>query len=534
MLTFKEKMRLEFLLISLIVFCFIGMGGYFWQPIWLLLLPAFIAFVVGLVDMNQKKRAVLKNFPVIGRLRYFFEAIRPEIQQYFVENNTDGTPFSREYRSIVYQRAKRELDTVPFGTQRDVYGVGYEWINHSLTPQKVDPQSLRVLVGGTECKKPYSCSIFNIAGMSYGSLSKNAILALNGGAKMGHFYHNTGEGSISPYHRKPGGDIVWQIGTGYFGCRDKNGNFCEELFQENAQDDQIKMIELKLSQGAKPAHGGILPARKITPEIARIRNVPMGKDIVSPSYHSTFQTPRGLLHFVQKLRELSGYKPIGFKLCIGHRHEFIAICQAMVEEQIYPDFIAVDGGEGGTGAAPLEFSNAVGTPLDESLVFVHDVLKGYDLRKHIKLICSGKIITAFQMLNKIALGGDILTSGRGMMLALGCIQARKCNSNQCPVGVATQKPHLVIGLNVTDKKRRVYYYHKQNIHYLAALIGATGSASSEQIKRSFLNRRINKIEVKTYEELFPSVTPGDFLKNKIPQVLREYIQLANPNSFKFH
>ena len=525
-------MRIEFLLIALTVFCLVGIGGYFWYPMWFLFLPLVLAFLVGVVDMAQKKRAVLKNFPVIGRLRYIFEAIRPEIQQYFVENNTDGTPFSREYRSIVYQRAKRELDTVPFGTQRDVYGIGYEWVNHSLTPRKIDPQSLRVLVGGDHCKKSYSCSIFNIAAMSYGSLSKNAILALNGGAKMGNFYHNTGEGSISPYHREPGGDLVWQIGTGYFGCRTPKGEFCEEFFQENASDPQIKMIELKLSQGAKPGHGGILPAKKITPEIAKIRGVPMGQDIVSPANHSTFQTPRELLHFLQKLRELSGYKPIGFKVCIGHYYEFIAICQAMLKEQIYPDFISIDGGEGGTGAAPLEFSNAVGTPLDESLVFVYDTLMGYDLKKHIKLICSGKVITAFQMLNKIALGADILTSARGMMLALGCIQARKCNSNNCPVGVATQKPYLVVGLDVTDKKNRVYFYHKQNVDYLAALVGVTGSTCADQIERSFLHRRISKTEVKTYEELFPSVQAGAFLDNEIPKWLQHDMQLATPDSFQ--
>ena len=526
-------MRTEFLLISLICACFIGMGGYLWEPIWFLFLPFLIAFFVGLLDMAQRKRAVLKNFPVIGRFRYFFEAIRPEIQQYFVENNTDGTPLSREYRSIVYQRAKKELDTIPFGTQRDVYSMGYEWMNHSMTPKVIDPQKLRTMIGGVDCGRPYSCSIFNIAGMSYGSLSKNAILALNGGARMGHFYHNTGEGAISPYHLKPGGDLVWQIGTGYFGCRKKDGQFCEGLFQENANLEQVKMIEVKISQGAKPAHGGILPAQKITAEIAQIRNVPTGKDIISPPYHSTFQTPRGLLFFIQTLRELSGHKPVGFKICIGHRHEFIAICKAMLEEQIYPDFIAIDGGEGGTGAAPLEFSNAVGMPLDESLVFVSDVLTGYDLKKYITLICSGKIITAFQMLNKIALGADVLTSARGMMLALGCIQARKCNSNHCPVGVATQKPYLVVGLDVTDKKKRVYSYHKESLKHLASLIGATGVDSADQIKRSFIHRRVNKTEIKTYEELFPSVKCGDFLNGNIPLSLQKHIQMAYPDSFQF-
>ena len=501
-------MRLVFLFVSLAVFSVIAGLGYIWPVLWLGYIPVTFLFIVGVVDMYQPKRAVLKNFPVIGRFRYMFEAIRPEIQQYFVENNTDGTPLSREYRNIVYQRAKKVIDTLPFGTQRDVYKVGYEWANHSMYPTEISSKSLRVLVGGEECSKKYLSSIFNISAMSYGSLSKNAILALNGGAKLGNFFHNTGEGSISPYHKKPGGDLVWQIGTSYFGCRNSKGGFDLELYREKARLDQVKMIEIKISQGAKPAHGGILPGEKITEEIAQIRNIEPNVPVKSPPKHSAFDNNTGLLEFIQKLRFESNGKPVGIKLCIGHKHEFLDFCKLMKEIKIYPDFISIDGGEGGTGAAPLEFSNAMGSPLDQGLAFTHDSLVGYDIRDHIKIIASGKIITAFQMLNKLALGSDILTSARGMMLALGCIQARKCNTNTCPTGVATQDPYLVVGLNVTNKTKRVYNYHKINLDYLAKLLGAVGVTSHTEIKRSFINKRVGISQVKTYEEIFPYTKRG--------------------------
>ena len=507
-----------------------GMGYLYHQVLYSLVIVLPIIFI-GLYDMAQNKRAVLKNFPVIGRFRYMLEAIRPEIQQYFVENDTDGKPISREFRSVVYQRAKRQMDTVPFGTMRDVYSMGYEWVNHSIAPKHVDPTTLRVMIGGPQCTQPYSSSVFNISAMSYGSLSKNAVLALNGGAKKGNFYHNTGEGSISPYHKKPGGDLVWQIGTAYFGCRSSDGKFNPEMFQERATDDQVKMIEIKISQGAKPAHGGILPAQKITPEIAEIRGVIMGKDVISPPYHSEFSTPQGLLEFVQRLRELSGGKPVGFKICVGHPHEVAAICQAIKETEILPDFISVDGGEGGTGAAPLEFSNSVGTPLDEGLVIVDDMLRGYDLREDIRVISMGKVFTAFQMLNKMALGADALSSARGMMLALGCIQARRCNSNQCPVGVATTDPNLVVGLDVPSKADRIYNYHRENVESLAELIGTTGVDCVEDIRRSFINRRINRIEVKTYEELYPTVEAGSFINGHVPLKYKRVLERVTPNSF---
>jgi glutamate synthase domain-containing protein 2 len=350
-----------------------------------------------------------------------------------VESDTSGRPFSREQRSVVYARAKNTRDTIPFGTVEDVYETGYEWVNHSLSPKKIGHADVRVMIGGPDCKQPYSASLLNISAMSFGALSNNAVIALNQGAKIGGFAHNTGEGGISPHHLM-GGDLIWQVGTGYFGCRDKDGKFCPDTFSENAQKEQVKMIEIKLSQGAKPGHGGILPAAKLTQEIAKIRNVPMGKDVDSPPGHNAFTNPLEFIDFVTQLRELSGGKPIGFKLCVGKRREFIAICKAMHETGIAPDFISVDGGEGGTGAAPMEFSNHIGTPLVEGLIFVHNVLVGFDLRKKVKIISGGKMTSGFGLVKRLALGADLCNSARAMMMALGCIQARKCNSNLCPVG----------------------------------------------------------------------------------------------------
>ncbi len=487
---------------------------------WLLILWLPL-FAFGVHNSLQKKRAVLRNFPLLGALRYFFEMVRPEIQQYFVESDIDGAPIPRELRSVVYQRAKVQTDTLPFGTQKDVYAPGYEWISHSLAPVHVDPSLLRIQIGGLQCKKPYSASVFNISAMSYGALSKNAILALNGGAKLGGFYHNTGEGGLSPHHLREGGDLVWQIGTGYFGCRTSDGNFSSELFRANAQLENVKMIEIKLSQGAKPSHGGILPAAKITKEIMEIRKVESGKDVVSPPAHRMFSTPEGLLKFLAQLRDLSGGKPVGFKLCMGKRSEFFSICKAMVSSKILPDFITVDGGEGGTGAAPLEFSDCVGTPLEEGLTFVHNLLTGFGFREQIRVIASGKIITGFHIFSRIALGADICNSARGMMLSLGCIQARSCNTNKCPTGVATSNPELVYGLVSEDKKLRVFNYQRQTIQALAELLGAAGLGGTQQISRSLVQRRVSREIVKTYKQLFPSVEPGVFLTQTIPD---EYVE----------
>ena len=441
--------RKLFFLISIIVILSIVTCALFKSWVWYLLIPVLPLVVIGIRDCIQTRHAIKRNFPLIGNFRYLFEEIRPEINQYFVESNTDGVPFSRERRSMVYQRAKSTLDTLPFGTQKDVYEEGYEWVNHSMIPNTVNPERLRVTVGGPDCTQPYDCSIFNISAMSYGALSKNAIMALNEGAQMGHFAHNTGEGGVTPYHLR-GGDLIWQIGTGYFGCRKPDGTFDPAAFAHCAKQDAVKMIELKISQGAKPGHGGILPGSKVDAEIASIRKVPLGEDVISPSAHSAFSNPTELLQFVRQLRELSNGKPVGFKICVGKRREFLSVCKAMISTGITPDFIVVDGGEGGTGAAPLEFSNHIGCPLNEGLIFVHNALVGIGKRDDIKIISAGKIASAFDMIKRLALGADICYSARAFMLALGCIQALRCNHNNCPTGVATQDKTLVSGLVVSD------------------------------------------------------------------------------------
>lgn len=507
-------MRREFFLISFVLFSVLGAVAKFaWAPaVWgfTLLTPVFL---VGAMDAFQKKQAIRRNFPILGNLRYLFELIRPELQQYFVESNQSGRPIPRELRSVVYQRAKGDTETQPFGTQLDVHEDNYEWVNHSIVPKEPPKEDIRVMVGGKDCKQPYSASIMNVSAMSYGALSSAAVSALNLGAKKGKFFHNTGEGGLSPYHLL-GGDVVWQIGTGYFGCRTPEGRFNPEAFQERAQLPNVKMIEIKLSQGAKPGKGGLLPAAKVSEEVSKIRMVPMGRDVISPAAHSAFSTPMELLLFIKNLRDLSGGKPIGFKLCVGQRHEFIAICKAMVKSGIKPDFITVDGAEGGTGAAPLEFANHVGTPLEDGLSFVVNALKGFGLRQEIRVIAAGKVLTSFHILTRLALGADMVNCARGMMLAMGCIQALKCNSNECPTGVATSNPRLVQGLHIPSKSERVYRFHHGTVHYLGELLAALGLESPNQISAYHVNRRVFNGEVKTYEELFPSVPEGAFLQHK--------------------
>jgi len=527
-----SNLRKQFFTFFIVCLGLIAATSFFWSGILWSLLLVLPLFLLGLRDAYQTKRAILRNFPILGNFRYLLEIIRPEIQQYFIESEIDGAPIPREIRSVVYQRAKQQIDTLPFGTQKNVYGEGYEWLHHSLAPQKVDTNSLRVQIGGPLCKQPYSASIFNISAMSYGALSKNAILALSGGAQLGGFYHNTGEGGVSPHHLAGGGDLVWQIGTGYFGCRTADGNFSPELFAVMASHKNIKMIEVKLSQGAKPSHGGILPAAKITPEIIQIRKIEAGKDVISPPAHRAFSTPQGLLDFVHQLRELSGGKPVGFKLCVGLRHEFIAICKAMSESKIYPDFITVDGGEGGTGAAPMEFSDSVGTPLEEGLTFVHDVLIGFDLRKYIRIIASGKVFTGFNLFSRMALGADVCNTARGMMLALGCIQARQCNTNHCPTGVATSNPLLVQGLVPSDKKVRVYNYQRNTLEAFTELLGGAGLSHSSQISRHHIHRRISGEKVMTYADLFPYAARGSFLKAEVAEPYQTYLKNAASDSFQ--
>ena len=485
----------------------------------------------GFQDFFQTGKAIRRNFPVIGRFRYWFETIRPEINQYFIESNSDGVPFSREQRSVVYQRAKGDVDTVPFGTQQDVYSVGYEWVPHSLAPTHIAEDEMRLKVGGPHCKKPYRASLLNISAMSYGALSKNAITALSGGAKLGGFAHNTGEGGLSPYHLEGGGDLIWQVGTGYFSCRNPDGTFNPERFKENATLDQVKMIEIKLSQGAKPSHGGILPAKKVTLEISKIRGVVMGKDVLSPPAHSAFSNPVELMEFVQKLRDLSGGKPVGFKLCLGKKSEFIAICKAMLKTGLTPDYIAVDGGEGGTGAAPLEFSNHVGFPGVDALVFVHNALVGFGLRDKLKIFNSGKVTSGFDILKRLALGADALYSARGMMMALGCIQALRCNTNQCPTGVATQDPELVAGLVVKDKRTRVANFHHETIASVRHMIEAMGLQHPSELRPFHVLKRVGPFETKHYGQIFEYLEGGELLRKKLPDTYREDCESAVASSF---
>jgi glutamate synthase domain-containing protein 2 len=526
-------MRKAFVAIAAFLVAFTIVLGL-WHPfLWWMFIFTGPFVVLGIYDLYQPKHSIVRNFPVFGRLRYFMEDLRPKIYQYFVESDTNGKPFSRLNRSLIYQRAKKENDTIAFGTQLDVYENGYEWLSHSIAAishHELDPNP-RVMIGGPDCKQPYSASIFNISAMSFGSLSQNAILALNGGAKMGSFAHNTGEGGISDYHALPGGDLIWQIGTGYFGCRHHDGTFNYEAFAERSKAENVKMIEIKLSQGAKPGHGGILPAKKVTPEIARIRLVKEGYDVISAPAHSAFSTPLEMMDFVKKLRELSGSKPVGFKLCIGRKSEFFAICKAMVETGIYVDFITVDGGEGGTGAAPQEFSNAVGMPLREGVAFVYDILSGFGLKKHIKIIASGKIASGFDIVKNIALGADLCNSARGMMFALGCIQALECNSNTCPTGVATQDESLMKGLVVEDKTVRVFNFHRLTVQSAVELLGAAGLKHPHQLTRAYVNRRTSPNIMQSYMETFPYVPEGCLTQTPYPSQFELGMALSTSASF---
>lgn len=458
--------------------------------------------LIGLRDMLQNKHAIKKNFPVIGNLRYLFEAISPEIQQYFVERRTDGTPINKNKRAIIYQRSKNVGATHPFGTEMNVYEEGYEFVAHSLYPKKIKEEP-RVMIGEGQCSKPYSASLYNISAMSFGSMSKNAVMAMNKGAGKGNFYHNTGEGGISPYHLM-GGDLSWQIGTGYFGCRNEDGTFNYDMFEKNATQDAVKMIEVKLSQGAKPGKGGILPAKKVTPEIAKIRAVPVGKDVLSPAYHTAFKDSQGLLKFCDRLRELSGGKPVGFKLCIGQPEQFEDICKAMKETGSYPDFIGIDGAEGGTGAAPLEFANHVGLPLYVGLVMADTLLKKYGLRDKIKIIASGKVFSGFDILKALSLGADLTQSARAFMLSIGCIHAQLCNTNTCPVGIATQNKSLMKGLNVEDKYVRAYNYHHNTVYAFMELMGATGATTTDELSSDNIKRMAEDGDVWTYTEIIDS------------------------------
>ncbi len=500
--------------------------------------PLFIGVAVfgaltllGIRDLVQKRHAVLRNYPISAHLRFLLEDLRPEMRQYFFESETDGLPFSRNQRAIVYQRAKMALDKRPFGTQLDVYAQGYEWLRHSIAPKDVATEPFRIKVGGPACARPYSISVFNISAMSFGSLSANAIRALNKGAALGGFAHDTGEGGYSPYHREGGGDIIWEIGSGYFGCRRADGGFDPDKFATAAANKQIKMIEIKLSQGAKPGHGGVLPGAKVTAEIAAIRGVEVGRDCLSPARHSAFSTPIELMNFIARLRDLSGGKPVGFKLCVGHPWEFLAICKAMLETNIRPDFIVVDGKEGGTGAAPLEFSDHLGMPMREGLVFVRNALVGAGLRDSIRIGVSGKIANSFDMACAMALGADWCNSARGFMFSLGCIQSLSCHTDRCPTGVATQDKTRSRALVVEDKTERVRNFHRSMLQALAELTAAAGLDHPQDFRPIHFSRRVNAREVMTFAELYPTVEPRELLSGARDESLRKLWGTARADSF---
>lgn len=509
----------------------IGAGAWYSSAfLWLFVVLAPILVLMAW-DLTQTRHSLLRNYPVFGHLRYLLEEFRHHIRQYFIEGDREEVPFSRVQRSVVYRRAKGVDDSVPFGKLMNVYEPGYEWLEHSMVPCEAPEGHPRVTVGNAQCAQPYSASRFNISAMSFGSLSSNAILALNLGAREGRFFHDTGEGGISRHHTHHGGDLVWEIGTGYFGCRTQAGRFDAGMFREKAASPQVKMIELKLSQGAKPGGGGLLPGVKVTAEIAHARGIPAGEDCHSPAAHREFSTPVEMLEFLSRLRELSGGKPVGFKLCIGRRHEFLAVCKAMLQTGIHPDFVTIDGSEGGTGAAPPELMQSIGLGMRDGLIFVHNALVGTGLRNDTRLICAGKIVTGFDIASKIALGADICNSARGMMFALGCIQARACNRNLCPTGIATQDAWRVHGLSVPDKAPRVARYHGRTMRHLQMVLGACGLTDPAALRPEMLWRRMTHLETRNYRQLYPWLEPGELLAGSPGEDWARWWREAQPGSF---
>ena len=513
----------------------LGLGIFDHKLFDVVLIPLLIfgaLTLLGIRDLTQKNHAILRNYPISAHMRFLLEEIRPEMRQYFFESEKDGMPFSRDIRALVYQRAKMVLDKRPFGTQEDVYREGYEWMHHSGAPKVKSDEKFRITVGGPDCKRPYSASVFNISAMSFGALSPNAVRALNAGAKKGGFAHDTGEGGVSPYHREMGGDIIWEIGSGYFGCRHRDGTFDPDEFARIAGDDQIKMVELKISQGAKPGHGGVLPAAKVSAEIAKIRGVPMGEDCISPASHRAFSTPIEMMQFVANMRRLAGGKPAGFKMCIGHPWEFLAICKAMLATGIYPDFIVIDGNEGGTGAAPLEFMDHLGMPMREGVNFVHNALVGIKARDRIKLGASGKIATAFDMARAMAIGADWCNSARGFMFALGCIQSLSCHTDRCPTGVTTQDPTRNRALYVPDKITRVSNYHHSTLHALAELLAAAGLEHPQELRPIHFSQRSSITEVCSFAKLYPALRSGELIDGTDDQRYRDAWAMARAESFQ--
>jgi glutamate synthase domain-containing protein 2 len=502
---------------------------------WLLgAVPSGLLVLLGVYDYFQSRHSILRNYPIIGHLRFLLEDAGPELHQYLVENDIEGRPFDRDTRSLIYERAKNVPDKKPFGTELDVYADGYTFMMHSVSPRPMaeNPvEELRITVGGDQCSKPYSLSVLNISAMSFGSLGASAIRAMNTGAKLGNFAHDTGEGGLSEHHLAPGGDVIWQIGTGYFGCRDDDGAFRPDLFEQNAAHEQVKMIEIKVSQGAKPGHGGILPGAKVTEEIAEARLVPVGQDVYSPTYHSAFSTPLEMMEFIRWLRELSGGKPVGFKICIGNPVEFMSMVKAMIASDTYPDFIVVDGSEGGTGAAPLEFADSLGTPLVEGLLLVQNALVAAGVRHRMRLGASGKLVSASAMARAMALGADWCNSARGFMFAVGCIQAQRCHTNQCPVGVTTQNPRLQRALVVPDKATRVHQFHRNTVHALAEMIAAMGLDHPSELSPSIMVKRVTHSVVQTFEEIYHFYPENAFLDGNAPERFQRLWELASPDEF---
>ncbi|ROL75941.1 FMN-binding glutamate synthase family protein [Pseudomonas vranovensis] len=522
-------------LVGCLVFSFASLPFVSAHPwLWPFTLISALLSLVGLNDLRQSHHAVRRNYPILGNIRYLIETIRPEIRQYLLEGDDDKLPFSRAQRSLVYARAKNESAEKAFGTLNDVYRPGFEFISHSMLPVETpDPASFRINIGGPQCRQPYSASIFNISAMSFGALSANAIAALNKGAKLGRFAHDTGEGSISPHHREHGGDLIWEIGSGYFGCRTPEGRFDPQRFAEQAGDPQVKMIEVKLSQGAKPGHGGILPGHKVSAEIAATRGVLMGQDCISPAAHSAFRSPVQLLQFIGQLRELSGGKPVGFKFCLGHPWEFMGIAKAMLATGIVPDFIVVDGKEGGTGAAPREFSDNIGVPMREGLMFVHNTLVGLNLRDKIRIGAGGKIVSAFDIASVLAIGADWVNSARGFMFAIGCIQSQSCHTNKCPTGVATQDPLRQRALVVPEKADRVYSFHRNTLHALAEMLAAAGLDHPAELKPKHLVRRISASEIRLFSQLHVFLKPGELLSGSIDsEFYARMWRMARSDSFE--
>src|SRR3979411_1804043 len=509
--------------------------GIFDRKVFDLVLIPMVIFVgltlLGIRDLLQQNHAVLRNYPISAHIRFLLEEIRPEMRQYFFESEKDGMPFSRDTRAGIYQRANMVLDKRPFGTQEDVYKEGYEWMHHSVAPKVHTGEKFRITIGGPDCTRPYSASVFNISAMSFGALSPNAVRALNAGAKKGGFAHDTGEGGVSPYHRENGGDIIWEIGSGDFGCRHHDGSFDPEEFAKVASDDQIKMVELKISQGAKPGHGGVLPAAKVSEEISKIRGVSMGEDCISPATHRAFSTPLEMMAFIGEMRRLSGGKPAGFKLCIGHPWEFLAICKAMLQTGIYPDFIVVDGNEGGTGAAPVEFMDHLGMPMREGVNFVHNALIGINARDRIRIGAAGKSATAFDMARAMAIGADWCNSARGFMFSLGCIQSLSCHTDRCPTGVTTQDPSRARALVVPHKVERVYNYHHATLHALAELLAAAGLEHPRELRPTPFSQRTSTTEVLSFAKLYPSLRPGELIDGTSDPRFREAWAMARADTF---